>query len=181
MTDTDPAFEACFSAHFAGLVAMATPMLRGDIGEAQDLVVDAFVRARKGWKGIDDPYAWLRVVIIHEVFYRSNRLRRRRLQLARVWALERTRTGTDPAALVEQHEDYDRVMEVLAALPDRQRVVAVLRWCEDWAPKEIAGLLGIAPSTVAKHLARAQTKLIRAFGEQGQALNHFSDLGKEQA
>ncbi|MGI5369824.1 hypothetical protein C9J60_10020 [Streptomyces sp. A244] len=181
MSDPLAAFERFFMAHYDDLVVMATHMVAGDVHQAEELVADAFVQALKGWHRIDNPRTYLVAVIARKAIKRSRRLRARRPKLARVWATERTVTGSDPAAVVERQEDYVRVMEALAELPGRQRTIAVLRWCEGWPQKDIAAEIGIAPSTVGQHLARAQAKMRRAFGERGQELNLFADLGKERA
>ncbi|MFI6376594.1 RNA polymerase sigma factor [Streptomyces sp. NPDC050546] len=181
MSEPLVACERFFMAHYDDLVAMATHMVAGDVHQAEELVADAFVQALQGWERLDNPRTWLVAVIARNAIKRSRRLRGRLPKLARIWATERTVTGNDPAAVVERQEDYVRVMEALAGLPGRQRTIAVLCWCEGWSQKDIAAEIGVAPSTVAQHLARAQAKMRRTFGERGQELNLFADLGKERA
>ncbi|WP_405792349.1 RNA polymerase sigma factor [Streptomyces sp. NBC_01506] len=181
MSDPLADCEEFFTAHYEDLVATAAHMVAGDIHQAEELVADAFVQALKAWDRIDNPRPWLVAVIARCVIKRSRRLYGRVPKLAQIWAAERTSPANDPATIVEQHEDYVRVMTALAALPGRQRTIAVLCWSEGWSQKDIATALGIAPSTVAQHLTRAQTKMRLAFGPRGQALNLFSDLGREQA
>jgi RNA polymerase sigma factor (sigma-70 family) len=181
MSDPHAACERFFMAHYEDLLVTATHMVAGDVHQAEELVSDAFVQALRSWDRIDNPRTWLVAVIARSAIKRSRRLKNRLPKQARIWATERTVTANDPATLVEQQEDYDRVMRELATLRGQQRTIAALYWCEGWSQKDIAAELGVTPSTVAKHLGRAQTKLRRAFGERGQALNLFSDLGKEQA
>ncbi|MDC0765495.1 RNA polymerase sigma factor [Streptomyces sp. HD] len=181
MTDQLAECERFFMAHYDDLVVMATHMVAGDVHQAEELVADAFVQALRAWDRIDNPRSWLVAVIARDSIKRGRRLHGRLPKLARIWATERTVAPHDPATLVEQHEDYRSVMRALAGLPGRQRTIAVLCWCEGWSQKDIAARLGVAPSTVAKHLARAQAKMRDTFGMHGQALNSFSDLGKERA
>ncbi|WP_435611860.1 RNA polymerase sigma factor [Streptomyces sp. bgisy159] len=180
MSDAGARYDGFFADHYDELVVMATHMTAGDLHLAEELVADAFVRALRAWDRIDSPRSWLVAVIARDAVKRSRRLRGRLPKPARIWATDRTVVADDPATVVERLEDCARVMRALAELSDRQRTIAVLHWCQDRSQKEIAAMLGVAPSTVARHLARAQRTLRRVFGPRGEALNLFTDLGKER-
>jgi len=58
----------------------------------------------------------------------------------------------------------ERCWKIIQALPERQHVVAMLRWQQDMKESEIAEALGMAEKTVATHLHRVRRKLIAQLG-----------------
>jgi RNA polymerase sigma-70 factor (ECF subfamily) len=64
-----------------------------------------------------------------------------------------------PTHSVGLPEMEPRLPELLAALPERQRVCVVLVYGFQWTHPEVAGLLGISVSTVRNHLARGLAHL----------------------
>jgi RNA polymerase sigma-70 factor (ECF subfamily) len=61
-------------------------------------------------------------------------------------------------------EALERLFAALLGLPERTRAVWVLYHFEDLAHAEIARQLGMAQSTVEKHMNRASTHLLKHFG-----------------
>src|SRR3546814_1881111 len=59
-----------------------------------------------------------------------------------------------------------RAMEILQALPDRTRIIFVLRRIEGWKYQEIAERYGISVSAVEKHVERAAEQLAKRMGEE---------------
>jgi RNA polymerase sigma-70 factor (ECF subfamily) len=59
-------------------------------------------------------------------------------------------------------EEHIEVARALAALPRRQREVAVLRYLLEMSTAEVAAALGIGEGTVKSSLARARTHLMDA-------------------
>ena len=57
------------------------------------------------------------------------------------------------------HEDNHDIIEVVRSLPQKYRVVIHLFYYEQLSIKEIAGILGLKPSTVRTHLTRARQRL----------------------
>lgn len=55
--------------------------------------------------------------------------------------------------------------EAMAALPERQRVAVFLIGGLDWSAREVADVLGIAPTSVHNHYQRGLAKLRRSLGE----------------
>lgn len=129
----------------------------GDYDAAQELVDEAFARACASWRKVSRhpaPAAW---VVRTALNVNVSRWRRRRREVA-VPDL-----GT-VADLSTAHEAADspvdpRIMAALLRLPARQRQVVALRLFLDLDTGRTAEVLGVAPSTVKAHLARALTAL----------------------
>lgn len=56
----------------------------------------------------------------------------------------------------------ERCWQAIAAMPERQHLIAVMHWHLGMKHSEIAGKLGIAPGTVAAQLHGARKKLVAA-------------------
>ena len=129
----------------------------GDQDTAQELIDEAFARACASWRKVSRhpaPAAW---VIRTALNVNISRWRRRRREVA-VPDL-----GT-VADLSTAHEATDgpvdpRIMAALLRLPARQRQVVALRLFLDLDTGRTAEVLGVAPSTVKAHLARALAAL----------------------
>jgi RNA polymerase sigma-70 factor (sigma-E family) len=129
-------------------------LLTSDWALAEDLVQTAFSRAYGSWSRIesDAPEAYVRKIMVNTW---SSWWRRR-------WRSE------IPAATMPDHADRDPFQDVdrrqaiktaLAGLPDRQRLVLVLRYHEDLSEQQVAELLGISVGTVKSQAAKALAKL----------------------
>jgi RNA polymerase sigma-70 factor (ECF subfamily) len=88
--------------------------------------------------------------------------RRRRLLPLVDQALDLFRSADD-SALHEmlREEQEERVQQVVAQLPEEQRIVVVLRYTEGLSYEEIAAALGCRRGTVASRLNRAHKALER--------------------
>jgi RNA polymerase sigma factor (sigma-70 family) len=125
----------------------------GDRDTAQDLVDEAFARACSSWRTVSRhpaPTAW---VIRTALNANISRWRRRRREVS----------VPDPGTVADLPAVYEGsdspvdpgIMAALMRLPARQRQVVALRLFLDLDTARTAQLLGIAPSTVKAHLARA--------------------------
>ena len=74
---------------------------------------------------------------------------------------ESLHAGVDfsPEHVLAKRERLARVMEILQALPERTRVIFVLRRLEGWKYRDIAERYGISVSAVEKHVERAVEQL----------------------
>lgn len=130
-------------------------VLTGNADDAADLVQDGLVRLRGGWEGVvnkSDPEGYVRTIMARRHISLWRRRRRERL----VGSVPEERYDDRG---IEQAENDPRLWEALAELPPRQRAVLVLRYYEDRADEEIAGILGISRGTVRSQAARALDKL----------------------
>jgi RNA polymerase sigma factor (sigma-70 family) len=127
----------------------------GDRDMAQDLVDEAFTRAFASWRTVSRhpaPPAWVvRTALNANVSW----WRRRRREVS----VPDPGVVAGPAAAATDSPVDPRIMAALMRLPARQRQVVALRLFLDLDTARTAEVLGIAPSTVKAHLARAIASL----------------------
>jgi RNA polymerase sigma factor (sigma-70 family) len=129
----------------------------GDQDTAQDLVDEAFARACASWRKVSRhpaPAAW---VVRTALNVNISRWRHRRREVT----LPDLGTVADESSAYAASDDPvdPRIMTALRRLPPRQRQVVALRLFLDLDTGRTAEMLGIAPSTVKAHLARALAAL----------------------
>jgi RNA polymerase sigma-70 factor (ECF subfamily) len=73
--------------------------------------------------------------------------------------------GPSPSGLAVREEMRDRVRAALAALPEPDREVLVLRYLEGMTTAEVAAVLGLGASAVKMRHHRALERLCRALGD----------------
>jgi RNA polymerase sigma-70 factor (sigma-E family) len=140
----------------------------GDRDMAQELVDEAFARACASWPRVSKhpaPAAWVVRTALNE---NISRWRRRRREVAVPDPGQfADLPGTDGAS---GSAVDPRIMAALLRLPARQRQVVALRVFLDLDTERTAEVLGVTPSTVKAHLARAIGALrddLVYIGEQG--------------
>ena len=127
-------------------------LLVQDEGLAEDLLQTALTKSWFAWRGIQDPEAYVRRVMVTT----SASWWRRK------WVRE-TPTDALPDSQVQgsdRVEMYD-VWDAIGRLPRRQRAVVVLRYLEDRSEAETAYLLTCSVGTVKSQSAKALAKLRR--------------------
>jgi RNA polymerase sigma factor (sigma-70 family) len=129
----------------------------GDRDTAQDLVDEAFARACASWRKVSThpaPAAW---VVRTALNANISRWRRRRREVA-VPDLGAVADLPSTAEAADGHVD-PRIVAAVLRLPARQRQVIALRVFLDLDTAHAAEVLGVAPSTIKAHLARALAAL----------------------
>lgn len=119
---------------------------------ADDVVSAVVARAlarRGGLSGLRDPKQYLMTSVLNEVRSRYRHRLRQPVVCAEV--------GVATAPM-----EADGVVEVIAALPPRQRAAAFLVFYEEYTPSEAADLMGCRPATVRRYLHLARSKLQEA-------------------
>jgi RNA polymerase sigma-70 factor (ECF subfamily) len=135
--------------------------LTGDLGDAEDLVQEAYTRAWLRWRslrGYDEPEAWLRLVVT-----RLATDRWRRLVVQRTPVGERQPTSTMPPPT----EDQLLLAEALSALPLDQRRAVVLRFLLDLSLEQIAKEMDANLNTVKSWLSRGKANLATIMAGKG--------------
>lgn len=147
----DEAVTNLYSAHYTGLVRLAT-MLLWDQGRAEEIVQDAFVAVHGRWRRLREPAkaaAYLRTAVVN----RSRSELRHRTVVARH---EPQPPGAEPSA--ESHVlarvQSDRMLHALEELSTRQREVLLLRYYLDLSEADIATTLRISRGAVKSHSSR---------------------------
>jgi RNA polymerase sigma-70 factor, ECF subfamily len=142
---------------FPRLVA-AVALTSGSRPAAEDAVQEALLRAwERSEKGeeIDFLEGWVTTVALNLVRSGFRRMRSERRARARLHA---TALGEPPTA---DRIDVDRA---LAALPRRQREVAVLRYYLQMSTADAAKVMRVSEGTVKSNLARARATLSERLG-----------------
>jgi RNA polymerase sigma factor (sigma-70 family) len=123
-------------------------LLTSSQAAAEDVVQDAMTGVYRSFDRIDSPSAYLRRAVVNGARSRARNERRQHERLAR---LKRERPPTDSADA--------ELLEAIAGLPYRQRVVIVARYWAGWSEAEIAQALRCRPGTVKSLASRALTRL----------------------
>ena len=142
--------KALFEEHYGGLCRLAY-LITGDRAQAEELVMDAFMRTFASWRRIRDldrADAYLRRAVVN---LSRSRLRRQRTEERSPKFVE-TRPDSDA-------DDARVVWDAVQALPHRQRAAVVLRYYEDLPEAEIADTLGCSLGTVKSQLSKARATL----------------------
>ena len=125
---------------------------------ARDVAQEGFLRVYRNLDRYDPThrfYTWFYRILVHLAIDRTRR-RKRVQELLRQRALEPMGTPEDPSAPLESHDLRRQVSEVLAGLPDKYRVLLVLRDLEGFTSKEISEISGSNHATVRWRLHRAR-------------------------
>jgi RNA polymerase sigma-70 factor (ECF subfamily) len=159
------AFAEIVQAHQGMVFSIAWRYLQ-DRSMAEDLAQEVFLELYQSLGGIKSAAHltyWLRRVAVHRCIDLGRRRKHRREQ-----ALEET---PEP---VHEQADADPLLTVnvqssLAALPEKHRMMVVLRYQEGLGPAEIAELMNVPVNTVKSTLHRSleelRKKLSRKLGE----------------
>jgi RNA polymerase sigma factor (sigma-70 family) len=153
-------FVELFNAHFHRIFRYLD-RLSGDPELAADLAQEAFLRLYRRGSAPDAPEPWL-ITVATNLFRNARSTRTRRLHL-----LAATR-GEDlladpppsPAQAADAAESHRRVRAAIDGLPERERLMLLLR-AEGYSYRDIAAALDLNEASVGTLLARAK----RAFRE----------------
>jgi RNA polymerase sigma-70 factor (sigma-E family) len=150
--------DAGFADFVAGNIGRLTQfaeLLSGDPHRAADLVQEALERAYLRWHKVDldDPYSYVRRIIVNQ--YRNWWNRRR----SREVPIELVPEPSGPDDHASRHAQRDLLRRALMTLTIRERTVVVLRFYADLDVAAIAIEAGIAEGTVKSTLSRAMGRL----------------------
>ncbi|GAA2722630.1 sigma-70 family RNA polymerase sigma factor [Actinocorallia aurantiaca] len=152
MPSESPDFADFYQAVHPGLVAEFYAYT-GDLGEAQEIVQEAFIRAWTHWRKIsryDQPRAWVARV--------GYRLAVSRWRKARTALFSLLRHGPPPN-VAEPSAASVALAAALRALPDSQRRAVIMHHLSGYSIAEIAAAEGVADGTVKARLSRGRRRL----------------------
>lgn len=152
-----PAFPDVVETHKAMVYSILWHFLR-DRSLAEELAQEVFLELHRSWASMESPQHilfWLRRVTSHRAidFVRKRKARPET-------SLEET---GEPSVLERVHDSFlsSYLERMVASLPEKQRMVIVLRYQEDLELEEIAKVLGMKVATVKTQIFRG-LELLRA-------------------
>ena len=151
-------FTEMVASHAPALLALATRLSRTR-ADAEDLVQETFLKA---WRALGSyrpssrGRAWLLRILLN-----TARDRGRRRKVAEAARIFRPEPAGDPVEGLARREQLDRVLDVVHALPRRQREALLLRARGGLSHREIAEVMGIREGAVKSHLVQARRALAR--------------------
>jgi RNA polymerase sigma-70 factor (ECF subfamily) len=160
----EKAFTVLVERHQARVLRLARH-LTGNAEEARDVAQDTFLRAFRSLDSYRPEFSfrnWLLKITVNAS--RDHSARGGRGRLRPVEEADGLADGKEPGAEAEDAVFLAQVRQAAAQLSERERDVFVLRDLEGIDVDEIAEMLGLAPPTVRRHLARARLHLRRLLG-----------------
>lgn len=161
-----PLFAEAVDRHKAMVFSILWHYLR-DRTVAEELAQDVFLELHRSWgsmKSAEHIVFWLRRVTSHRAI---DCARKRRLHLER-----RLEEMSEPTALERVHDSFLSAYlgRMVGSLPEKQRIVIVLRYQEGMELEEIADVLGLKISTVKTQIVRGlellRTKTAQRLGRK---------------
>jgi RNA polymerase sigma-70 factor (ECF subfamily) len=159
------AFEQIVRQHQGMVFSLACHYLR-DRSLAEELAQEVFLNLHQNLHTIKSPEHltfWLRKVTSHRCIDQTRR-QKVRPQVSLEDVAEPVARSTENDLLLSE-----LLRRVVDALPEKARMVVILRYQEDLDPSEIAGVLDMPLNTVKSHLRRSlsilRDKLSRTLGE----------------
>ena len=156
------AFRVLFETHKDRIYSIAL-RYAGDPTTAMDIAQETFLKLLSSigqYRGDSSFESWLYRMVVNTCL--DHHRRRRRFLPIVEEALDLFRAPKESALHdLLREEQEERVQQVVAQLPEEQRIVVVLRYTEGRSYEEIAELLGCRRGTVASRLNRAHKALER--------------------
>lgn len=167
----DDRFEALYRAHAADLLSFAYSLLKS-WPAAEDVVHDVFLGAWNRRESIDRSQS-MRGYLYTSVYNSALNILKRDKRFAHQSSddapVNQIQSESLPAdAQLGVAERDAQVRRAVAALPERMRQVAVLRWAYGLTRAEIAATLGTSEKTVANQLHRAGELLREKLDKKGE-------------
>ena len=150
--------EALYRERFPDFVAVAASIV-GEREAAREAVQDAFagiVRGLRAFRGEGPLEAWVWRAVVNAARKKKGRYAREVQLRSSVPASNGTGPEQEPGSLLAA---------LVAALPERQRLILFLRYYADLDYKRIAEVLGVETGTVSASLHAARASLRRALEE----------------
>jgi RNA polymerase sigma-70 factor (ECF subfamily) len=142
----DVSVEALFRAEYEPMHRLAYTMLGSD-ADAEEVVQDAFLALATRWASVQNPGGYLRTSVVNGV------RKRWRTQSRRAYSEGYESTESEGRFEAATSDPY--LLDVVDALPERQRLAVVLTYYADLNSTEVGALIDCEASTVRSLLHRA--------------------------
>ena len=160
------ALSACYEAFGERVWRLALGLL-GSAAEADDATQEVFLRVLEKactFEARAHFATWIHRLTVNHCRNRRSSERARGERLEPLAGEELASSGAGPLDAAAASDERERLLAVLARLPEDQRSILVLREVEGLAYREIAEALGIPEGTVMSRLARARERLVLELG-----------------
>lgn len=158
-------FEDVVREHQDAVYGAALRIL-GDRDAAQDAASGAFIKAYRAIGSYDPARPirpWLlRIAVNEAITIGRSRTRERARYAPEAAAAPVVDRGATPEGEAIDRESRDRIRAAVAQLPERYRVVIVLRYFNELSVDEVAAVTGRSSSTVGVQLLRGRRLLRKA-------------------
>jgi|SRR5579859_4571705 len=178
MDDKRARFDAEVLPHLDAAYRFAQWLVRPP-GEPDDVVQEAILRAFRGFDGLrgSDAKSWLFAIVRNcHLTALSQRERRRSVPLPEehepLDGYVMVSSAPEPEAETMRRDDERTLGRLMAALPEEQREVLILREIEELDYREIASVTNIPIGTVMSRLARARAALKARWQKECEAEPH---------
>jgi RNA polymerase sigma-70 factor (ECF subfamily) len=162
----DEPFRLLVTKYWRLLIAWVRPRVN-DESEAEDVAQETFIRAFRALKGLQDHgrfVPWLLRIASNRATDLSRR-RRNDQSLERLLAEGRLQPALageeDLGRELDQEAEYRSVVQAVRSLPEKYRLVVMLRYFEGLSGTQIAETLGEPEGTIRNRLFRAHEKIRR--------------------
>ncbi len=167
---TTVTFEDVVREHQDAVYGAALRIL-GDRDAAQDAASQAFIKAYRSIASYDQTRPirpWLlRIAVNEAITIGRSRTRERARNAPEIEAAAVADRSATPERATLERESRDAIRAAVARLPERYRVVVVLRYFNQLSVDEVAAVTGRSSSTVGVQLLRARQLLRKAMEEPG--------------
>lgn len=158
---TAPALDALFTAQWLRMVRLAV-LLVDDRGLAEDVVQEAFAGLHRHWDRLQ--HTEHAAAYLHRAVVNGCRSALRRRRTARAWVAPHAVPTSSAEELALLGEERREVLAAVAALPERQREVLVLRYWSHLDEAGTAAAMGVTRGTVKSTTHKALAALERTLG-----------------
>lgn len=169
--DLDAGFAQVVRTH--GRVVHAVALRLGRAEDAEDLAAEAFLRAYRALRGYDPariaalrPRPWLLTILRNTARNAARDAGRRPAPPPAAEPPEAPAAGPTVEELAESDDAQRAWGELLARLPETQRIAVVLRHVEGLPIAEVAAALGCPEGTAKSHVSRGLTRLRALLAER---------------
>ena len=156
------AFEQIVQTYEKRVILAAMQVCRNQ-QDAEDITQDVFVSVYRNigsFRFEASFYSWIYRITMNMAFNHSRQKKYHEFLTSEENDDNYYAIAEDETTEFSENTDFQAVLDgVLKKLPDKQRTVFIMRYCQHLKIKEIAVILNVGEGTVKKYLFRAQEKL----------------------